>query len=285
MSINGQSGTSGGSQRSREAPCRVCGQPAAPFFSKSISGKLEINYFKCPACGHVQTEPPYWLEETYRNADFQRDVGMADRSVWTAQTTVALAHRLGIGPDESCLDWGAGTGLFVRLCRDYGLNFFYTDPYAQNVFARGFEWNTQEPQPAWACVTAFEVAEHFPNPLADFDRLFRLAPRHLLISTLLYQDQGPDWWYFGGDGQHVAFYTRRSLEVIARHHGYHLASDNSDLHLFSREPISDRLLESCRKSRVKLADRYRKKHGSRILRDFEQVTRLLVEKEKADSKA
>jgi hypothetical protein len=47
------------------------------------------------------------------------------------------------------------------------------------------------------------------------------------------------------------------------------------LHLFSRERVPDRILDSCRKSRVKLADRYRKKHGSRILGDFEHVTRLL----------
>jgi Methyltransferase domain len=257
------------------APCRVCGQSAQFFFSKSISGRHEVKYFKCPACGQVQTEEPYWLEETYRNADFQRDVGMADRCLWTAQTMVALAHRLGLGPAEPCLDWGAGTGLFVRLCRDYGLNFLYTDPYAQNVFARGFEWKAQGPQPAWACVTAFEVAEHFPHPPANFDGLFRLAPRFLLFSTLLYLDQGPDWWYFGGDGQHVAFYTRRSLEFIGSRHGYHLASNNCDLHLFSRERIPDRILDSARKSRVKLADRYRKKHGSRILSDFEHVTRLL----------
>ena len=71
----------------------------------------------------------------------------------------------------------------------------------------------------------------------------------------------------------MAFYTRKSLEIIARHHGFHLASNDCDLHLFSRDPVRDKLLDACRKSRQKLADRYRKQHGSRISSDFERITR------------
>jgi hypothetical protein len=256
-----------------EAPCRVCQTPAPLFFTRTILGRRTIRYFKCPSCGHVQTEAPGWLEETYREATFELDVGMADRCIWTAQTMVALGLRLGIQPQDPCLDWGGGTGLFVRLCRDYGMNFFYYDPYAQNVFARGFEINPGAPQQRWACVAAFEVAEHFPDPMKNFSELFRFSAENLLFSTTLYQGEAPDWWYFGEDGQHVAFYTRRSLEIIGRRHGYHLASNGCDLHLFSRERVSDRLLDACRKSCEKLAQEYREKHGSRTMPDFEEITR------------
>ncbi len=254
-------------------PCRVCSTAAQPFFTKLILHQHQVAYFKCPSCGHVQTEQPYWLEEAYRGAPTRLDVGMADRCIWTAQTTVALAHKLGIGPDEPCLDWGGGTGLFVRLCRDYGMNYFYTDPYAVNVFAAGFEWDQKREHPRWACMSAFEVAEHLPNPLADFGGLFRLAPQHILFSTLLYAGQAEDWWYFTNNGQHVAYYTRASLEFIARHYGYQLASNDCDLHLFSRERVPDRLLDACRKSREKQSACYRKQHGSRLPSDFEQVQR------------
>ncbi len=252
-------------------PCRICGKNAQPFFAKQILGKHHVSYFKCPACGQVQTEKPYWLAEAYSSFSSKLDTGMADRCLWTALTTVALARRMGIGPEEPCLDWGAGTGLFVRFCRDYGMNFFYLDPYAENIFASGFELNKAKPPSSLACVTAFEVAEHLPSPLEDFGELFALSPRHILFSTLLYTGQAADWWYFTDNGQHVAFYTRRSLEFIAGHYGYHLASNDCDLHLFSRERVRDRLLDSCRKSREKQAALYRKRHGSRILGDFEFV--------------
>jgi hypothetical protein len=251
-------------------PCRVCGEATQPFFQKLILEKHQVAYFKCPACGQVQTEPPHWLKEAYQTTS-RLDVGMADRCVWSAQTTVALARRLGIGSEEPCLDWGAGTGLFVRLCRDYGMNFFYSDPYAVNVFASGFERDIKNSPVNWACVTAFEVAEHLPDPLLNFGELFKLSPKHILFSTLLYSGQAADWWYFTNNGQHVAFYTRRSLEFIARHYGYHLASNDCDLHLFTRDRVRDGILDSCRKSREKQAAQYRKKHGSRILSDFEQA--------------
>ena len=251
-------------------PCRVCKNEAELIFTKQILGKHEAAYFKCAACGHVQTEEPYWLEEAYRNRDYRLDVGMADRCVWSAQTMVALARRVGIGPEEPCLDWGAGTGLFVRLCRDYGMNFFYFDPYPQNVFARGFEADTAG-GPEWICISAFEVAEHLADPLKDFGKLFRLSPRYILFSTLLYGGQSGDWWYFTDNGQHIAFYTRRSLELIGEQYGYRLASNGRDLHLFSKERVRDRILDTSRKRRQKEAGRYRRKYGSRIESDFEQA--------------
>jgi hypothetical protein len=255
--------------------CRVCGHWADFFFTKRILCKHEVSYFKCASCGQVQTEEVSWLAEAYENLSFQRDVGMADRCIWTALTTVALAHRLGIGPQEPWLDWGGGTGLFVRLCRDHGMNFFYRDPYAKNVFAKGFEAPEASTSGGWTGVTAFEVAEHFPDPSRGFAEIFAKSPRYFFFSTLLYQSQAPDWWYFTDDGQHVAFYTRKSLEILGQRAGYHLASNSSDLHAFSRDRIADRVLDSCRKSRERIARRYRRKHGSRILGDFDHINLLL----------
>jgi hypothetical protein len=250
--------------------CRVCGNGAEFFFEKQILGKYNVAYFKCETCGQVQTEEPHWLEEAYRDHDSKLDVGMADRCIWTAQTTVALAWRVKIASDAPCLDWGAGTGLFVRLCRDYGMNFYYFDRYPRNVFARGFEAKPSD-KTNWECISAFEVAEHLANPRDDFGELFRLSPRHVVFSTLLYNGEPPDWWYFTDNGQHVAFYTRRSLEHIAKHYGYEFATNGRDLHLFSQEPVGGRVLEACRKNREKLSRRYRKKYGSRMETDFADV--------------
>lgn len=249
--------------------CRACGDKAEFFFEKRILGKYDVAYFKCGTCGHVQTEEPHWLDEAYGDGASKLDVGMADRCVWTAQTMVAFASRLKIAPEAPCLDWGAGTGLFVRLCRDYGMNFFYFDRYPRNVFALGFE-----AEPAgqnWIAISAFEVAEHFSNPRENFGELLRLSPRYVLFSTLLYNGEAPDWWYFTDNGQHVAFYTRTSLEEIGKHYGYRLSTNGRDLHLFSKEDVRDRVLESCRKNRQKLAQRHRKKYGSRTETDFADV--------------
>ena len=255
--------------------CRVCGEHAEYLFNKLILNRHQVEYFRCMSCGHVQTEEPFWLEEAYREPNFRRDTGLVDRCLWTAQTTVALAHRLRIGPHEVCVDWGGGTGLFTRICRDHGMNFYYQDRYATNVFARGFEFPEDSPSSNVVLLTAFEVMEHLPNPATDIRDLLQLRPQYLLFSTLLYRGEDPSWWYFLDNGQHVAFFTRRSLGLIAAQNGYHLLTDNRDLHIFARQRFRQGILGSCRQHRERLSARYRKRHGSRIWSDFELLGRAL----------
>ncbi len=37
------------------------------------------------------------------------------------------------------LDYAGGYGVFTRLMRDIGFDFYWHDPYTQNLFANGFE--------------------------------------------------------------------------------------------------------------------------------------------------
>ena len=256
--------------------CRVCGSSTRDFARKKILKKYDVAYFQCTSCGHIQSEQPYWLEEAYTGLSFKRDTGMVDRSVWTAKAVVALAYKRDLSSETPMLDWGAGTGMFVRLCRDHGLNYFYSDRYAANIFALGFEAPALEKN-RYKVISAFEVAEHFPDPLADFAQILDLSPDYFIFSTLLYKDQGPGWWYVLEDGQHVAFYTRKSLEIIAHKHGYHLATDDCGTHLFSRIKIGDRLVHSlCKASkRDRWSAKYRKKNGSRLVSDYESIARQM----------
>ncbi len=248
-------------------PCRVCQGGAPRLFIKRLRKKYDVSYHRCEKCGLVQTEIPHWLEETYAALDFRGDTGMVERSLCTARYTVALADALDIGPEEPCLDWGAGTGLFVRLCRDNGLNFFYSDRYSKNVFALGFEAPAPGGTFAPKLATAFEVAEHFPEPVRDFEEPFAYKPEYFLFSTTLHRGETADWWYFLEDGQHVAIYTEKSLAIIGERLGYHLISNGENLHLFSREKLPPNLLQKVKRHAKSGARRYRKRYGSKTEAD------------------
>lgn len=263
---------------STECTCRVCGSATASFFQKQLAQKYQVNFYQCPDCGHVQTEAPYWLEEVYANLNFASDTGMVSRSIGMGQMTVALAGRLGIDGEVPCLDFGAGTGMTVRLCRDYGMNSFYYDRYASNIFALGFEASRLPAGTRPRLVTAFEVAEHFPDPLANFQEIFAFEPEYVFISTSLYTGQGPDWWYFVDNGQHVAFYTEESLRRVAQHFGYQVVSDY-DIHLFSRQPIPKNLLKKIRRNTPKQCKSYCKRNGSRTVADSDYACKLLAKSE------
>ena len=127
--------------------------------------------------------------------------------------------------------------MLVRLMRDRGFNFFWTDPYAANEYARGFE----SPEGAtFEFLTAFEVLEHFVNPVEGLAGLMKLS-RNVFVSTCLIPQpvpRLPDWWYYmPAGGQHVSFYTEQSLQLLAKRFGRYLLSAGS-YHFLAEKPVN-----------------------------------------------
>jgi len=119
--------------------------------------------------------------------------------------------------------------------RDRGFDFYWRDPFCDNLFAQGFEWTDGIRA---ELVTAFEVLEHLPRPADDVARMADVAD-NLLVSTLVLPEPAPapgDWWYYALEsGQHVSFYSRRSLTVLAGQLGMFVASNHGgSVHLFTR---------------------------------------------------
>lgn len=198
--------------------CRLCGAPARFVVRQTILHKYEAAYFQCPACDLLQTETPHWLAESYDDAVAILDTGAVDRNLLCADLLQALAWLLNTEPADSCLDFGGGAGLFVRLMRDRGFDFRWSDKFATNQFARGFEGDSTRPHDL---VTAFEVFEHFDDVRAEITRLFSPSHRSILVSTFLHRGHRDNWWYYVPEvGQHVAFYSRQTMAHIAQQYGY-----------------------------------------------------------------
>jgi hypothetical protein len=214
--------------------CRLCGEDALPFGSARILASLEVGYYRCRACGFVQTEEPYWLERAYEQPIAKIDLGIISRNIDLADTTSAVISML-FDSGGRFLDWGAGYGILVRMMRDRGFDFYWRDPFCDNLFAQGFEWNDGTRA---ELVTSFEVLEHLPRPVNDCARMAEIAD-NLLVSTLLLPEPAPalgDWWYYALEGgQHVSLYSRRSLTVLADQIGMFAASNRGgSVHLLTR---------------------------------------------------
>src|SRR4051812_4232747 len=113
--------------------CPVCQSVERPFFIRRILGKYDVQYYFCETCGLLHTEKPYWLDEAYSNAIVATDVGIARRNVVTSTTAAAVWSWLYKGKGKF-IDLAGGYGLFVRLMRDMGFDYYWSDPYASNVF-------------------------------------------------------------------------------------------------------------------------------------------------------
>jgi len=214
--------------------CSICGGALAPIGSATLLGRHRVAYFRCTACGYTCTEPPYWLDEAYAEAITASDVGLVGRNLRLARVARAVILAF-FGPRGPFLDYGAGYGLLVRLLRDKGLDVHWHDPHSANLFAQCAPADLSGAT-RYRLLTAFELFEHLPDPVAELTQMLRLADSVLFSTTLLPAHMpGPGgWWYYGLEhGQHVSLYTRRSLEALAARFGLNLYSDGRELHLMT----------------------------------------------------
>ena len=108
--------------------CRICTFSVSEVFSANLLKKYSVKYFQCSKCGYVQTEDPFWLEEAYYSSINDSDTGMMMRNLWHRNVTTTLIYFL-FNTKGQFLDYGGGYGVFVRLMRDIGFDYYWQDKY------------------------------------------------------------------------------------------------------------------------------------------------------------
>jgi len=196
----------------------LCAGIAVNIFDLKLLDKYSIDYYQCLNCQSLQTEFPFWLSEAYEDNSLSRlDTGAVQRNLNNFAATHLVAKLFGY---KNIIDMGGGDGLLCRLLRDYNLNCFVKDKYAKTTYSQGF---TSEDFNVADLTLAFEVIEHFENPASNFDELFNYKSAAVLVSTGIYYNQGREWWYLTPEsGQHVFFYGRKGLQLIADRYDYTL---------------------------------------------------------------
>jgi hypothetical protein len=217
--------------------CTICTHASEFFQTGRLLDRHPVDYWRCPACGTVGTESPFWLAEAYDQAITSSDIGLVCRNLEMAKIA-SMILRYCYRPNAKFVDYGGGYGLFVRLMRDRGYDFYWQDEFCANLFAAHWE---APPGEQYELVTAFEVLEHLPEPLVTLEAMFQRAP-NLLFSTELLPAPAPalaDWEYYGLEhGQHIIFYTTAALEHLAQRWQKHFYSNGQNLHLFSDKPLN-----------------------------------------------
>jgi len=195
--------------------CRLCNGESLFKFESLILNKRLVQYFECTVCDSLQTEFPDWLELAYEKNLAASDIGAAQRTLRNLVVSYFLSR---ITKSINILDIGGGDGLLCRFLRDYGCNSFVMDKYSHPIYAQQFTAPTfDRPE----IVLAYEVLEHFANPLEEIKKLFSYSANFYLFSTSIYTNQTKDWWYLTpSTGQHIFFYSRKAVRIIAERYGF-----------------------------------------------------------------
>jgi hypothetical protein len=231
--------------------CKLCGKEVRHIFNSLVLGKYDVSYFQCTFCGFIQTEDPYWLDEAYRSSLNIEDTGIVQRNLLAAKRTNTILYFF-LNHHSRFLDFGGGTGLFVRMMRDAGFDFYWNDPYTTNIFARGYEADLSRSD-TFEAVTSFECFEHFLDPLAEIRKMLTLAPT-IIFSTEIFSGTAPspDSWryYHFSHGQHIAFFSLQSLEYLARKYQLHLLTNYKSFHVLKPQKHSSALFQFLVKASV-----------------------------------
>ena len=90
------------------------------------------------------------------------------------------------------------------------------------------------------------------DPVSDLAKLMDLSD-NVFVSTLVVPQPTPglsDWWYYSPtSGQHIAFYTKDALRLLAVRFGRSLSSVGP-YHLFTKEPQNEVLFRLATKFRI-----------------------------------
>jgi len=252
--------------------CKICNGCLELFSQATILSKYRVKYYKCAECGFIQTEAPFWLNEAYQSPINKSDLGLLNRNLTYAKITGTLISVL-FNKDGLYLDYGGGYGVLTRMMRDLGYNFYHYDPYCDNIFALGFEANL-ESRAKFDMVTAFELFEHLSDPLLQVDSILEYTDS-LLFSTELLPVTNPkpdEWRYYGLEhGQHISFYTLKSLQTIADIYKINFYSNQTTLHLFSKKRIAPVLFKLLSKYRIAELITFVNKRESLLSNDYNMV--------------
>ena len=232
--------------------CKICKGSLRLWDTALVLKKHDVKYFRCENCGFIQTEEPYWLKEAYSNVIAATDVGLLSRNYNNYHATQRMIYFL-FDANAKYIDYGGGYGILTRLMRDAGYEFYHDDKLCPNLFAKGFDADLRE---RFELVTAYEVFEHLVDPMETISEMTRLSSNILFTTSLVPFDSPPktsEWWYYSlSTGQHISFYTTKSLSTLAAHARCNLYSRGA-FHLLTQKRINPLLfavLSSNRTERI-----------------------------------
>ena len=228
--------------------CKMCSsyscQKVCEFL---VLRKYKSNLIQCNKCNfNWLSNSERWLEEAYDESICITDTGIVSRSIFMSK--FAILFLFFSNTYDKIIDWGAGSGLFVRLLRDQGFSCIGYEPYGPSQLAAAFCYkkNPLKKNNNYDIVFATEVLEHVHEPRKLMDDILKNTQNLIFTTQLISKNQNmKKWWYISNDlGQHISFQSERSLQLFCESRNlYYAFNTKLGIHIISKERYSKMLFK------------------------------------------
>jgi SAM-dependent methyltransferase len=232
----------------RDQPgCTVCGEPAGG----RVGGWNELTVWRCEACTHKFVAPvpdPSQLAAIYaagyyegstRPTGFQDYAGLHDARIRMFNRHLDLIARA--GGAGRLLDVGCANGDFLVQARQRGWEVLGVDPSAARTqaIAAGVPLvgttlgDAEVPERTLDVITFWDVLEHVTDPVEDLRSARRLLKLGGLVAAtvpdagnVVSSLSGRRWFGYRTTGEHLQFYSRRSLRKAMEQAGFRVIAQD-----------------------------------------------------------
>ena len=213
------------------APCPLCRSQKTVLLFTTRDEASGRDFHHCSTCDLAFVPRQFHLTERAekeRYLQHNNDPDDQDYRSFLSRLFDPLSDRL--KPGATGLDYGAGPGpALAAMMREAGFDVRIYDPF---FYRDGSVLET-----TYDFITCSEVAEHFSDPRAEFERFQALLkPRGWLgvMTGMLDGWREFPGWYYHRDPTHVAFYSRRTMDWIGALLGWRVCLPGRNVALFQK---------------------------------------------------
>ena len=217
------------------APCRLCGSEDTTLLYRGDRRAHLRDFLLCGECDLVFVPDEFLVSperERERYLKHNNDPADAGYRAFLGRLLEQVIPLL--SPGAQGLDYGCGPiPALVEMLREGGLQavgydlYFAPDPW---VLENSYDF-----------ITCAETAEHFREPLREFERMARMLRPGGVLGVMTSMCPDPEWTayrferlHYITDETHICFYSARTMQWLAQRFGWELSLPRRDVAIFTR---------------------------------------------------
>ena len=210
--------------------CPLCESESTNHYFKEENGH-QRTFLRCKTCDLIFADPKNLLNTEIEKSRYEsHNNSQRSKGYESFLRTLIDPVKKYITKESKGLDFGSGPyPMLIELFKEDGYEIEGYDPF--------FNPKTSLLKKMYEFVTCCEVVEHFNRPIDSFRLLCSLLNTNSILgikTTLFKEEIEFKNWYYKNDDTHVSFYSKITIDWIAKKFGLKVLEIEDRLVIFQK---------------------------------------------------